>query len=222
MAMDSLIGMGRMAIRLAPQLQLHEDETYKQLQNPGRVRRIWWYLFNNDTMQMACSDCSGAFPLKESRVRLPEPTDFENPNTGSHVFCSLTALFTTLRKVLELGHTDNTPYDEVYATLNQLGLWRERLLLELQLFDIARKNRQAYNRPVIELHIFYLVIIILTCFLGRRDNPSLKYVSMTASSCISRLYEVILLYDDVLYLLPIHACANLVASIPRSFGDKRQ
>jgi hypothetical protein len=72
----------------------------------------------------------------------------------------------------------------------------------------------------LELHIFYLVTSILTFFLGRRDNSSLfKYASMAASSCISRLYEEILFHEDATYLLPIHSWANLVAAIPRTFGD---
>lgn len=62
--------------------------------------------------------------------------------------------------------------------------------------------------------------IILTCFLGRRENSSLlKCASIVAASCISRLYEEILYREDVSCLLPIHAWANLVASIPRTFSS---
>jgi hypothetical protein len=90
----------------------------------------------------------------------------------------------------------------------------------LQLFDETSKTRQTYNRIAVELHIFYLVTTILTSFLGRRDNPSLfKYSSMAASACIARLYEEILLHEEVTYLLPIHSWAHLVAAIPRAFSD---
>ncbi|KAJ5087639.1 hypothetical protein N7456_011255 [Penicillium angulare] len=209
-----------MAIRLALQLRLHEEETYTSLQHPGRVRRIWWYLFNNDTMQMACSGRPGMFPLKETRTRLPVASDFDNQDTGAWVFCHLTSLCKLLRKVLEDGQADKSSPEEVYQTLDELSLWRQNLPSNLQLFDRSGETRKTYNRLVVELHIFYLVTTILTSFLGRRDNPSLlKYASMAASSCISRLYEEILLHEEATYLLPIHSWAHLVAATPRAFSD---
>ncbi|KAJ5707924.1 hypothetical protein N7488_007725 [Penicillium malachiteum] len=111
-------------------------------------------------------------------------------------------------------------YRKYAASSKQLCLWRECLTPELQLFDLTRKIRLSYSRSVVELHILYLGIVILICFLNHRENPLLfKYVSVAASSCISRLYEEILFHEEVTYLLPIHSWANLVASIPRSFGD---
>lgn len=209
-----------MAIRLALQLQLHAEETYSALQHPGRVRRMWWYLFNSDTLQMACSGRPGMFPLQETRARLPVPSDFDNPDIGAWMFCNLTSLCRLLRKVLELGKADKSSQGEVYSTLDELSLWRQSLPSFLQLFDESSKTRQTYNRIVVELHIFYLVTTILTCFLGRRENSSLfKYSSMAASSCIARLYEEILLREEVTYLLPIHSWAHLVAAIPRAFSD---
>ncbi|KAL4884567.1 hypothetical protein BJY04DRAFT_215031 [Aspergillus karnatakaensis] len=209
-----------MAIRLALQLQLHEEETYSRLESPGRVRRIWWYLFNSDTLQMACSGRPGMFPLQETRARLPVPSDFENQDIGAWTFCNFTSLCRLLRKVLELGKADKSSPDEVYSILDELGLWRQSLPSSLQLFDGFSTTRRTYSRIVVELHIFYLVTTILASFLGRRDNPSLfKYSSMAASSCITRLYEEILLHEEVTYLLPIHSWAHLVAAIPRAFSD---
>ncbi|KAJ5774702.1 hypothetical protein N7457_009598 [Penicillium paradoxum] len=206
-----------MAIRLAIQLHLHENETYSRLEQPGRARRIWWYLFINDTMQTACCGRPGMFPLDTS-VPLPVPADFKNPDLGSHVFCHFADLCKKLRRVLDLARTDNTPSEQVYLNLKELRIWREQLPLDLQLFDVG--TRQPYNRAIAELYIFYLVTVIITCFLSRRDNPSLfKYASLVASSCASRLYEEILYHEDVQYLLPIHAWAILVAGIPRAFSD---
>lgn len=208
------VGMG---IRLALQLHLHKIETYSQLENPGRARRIWWYLFINDTLQTACCGRPGMFPL-ESSVPLPVPTDFKNPDLGSHVFCHLANLCTKLKRVLDLARADTASSEQVYLSLKELGVWREQLPLDMQLFD--SETRQPYNRPVVELHIFYLATVIITCFLSRRDNPSLfKYASLAASSCVSRLYEEILYHEDVQYLLPVHAWAILVAGIPRAFSD---
>ncbi|KAJ5310598.1 uncharacterized protein N7443_003059 [Penicillium atrosanguineum] len=209
-----------MAIRLAVQLRLHEQETYATLHHPGRIRRIWWYLFNNDTLQMACSGRPGVFPLKQTRVSLPVPSDFDHQDTGARVFCELTSLCKLLRVILEHGQDDSCSQGEVDSTLDKLGLWRQRLPSDLQLFDISANTRQPYNRQVIELHVIYLATTILASFLSRRDNPSLfKYASMAASSCISRLYEEILLHEEVTYLLPIHSWVNLVAAIPRAFTD---
>ncbi|OQE22407.1 hypothetical protein PENSTE_c010G05638 [Penicillium steckii] len=209
-----------MAIRLALQLQLHEEETYCLLEHPGRVRRMWWYLFNSDTLQMACSGRPGMFPLLETRARFPIPSDFDTQDTGAWAFCEFTSLCRLLRKVLELGKVDKSSPDEVFSTLDELVLWRQRLPPSLQLFDESSMIRQTYNRLAVELHIFYLVTIILISFLGRRDNPSLfKYSSMAASACVARLYEEIFLREDVTYLLPIHSWAHLVAAIPRGFSD---
>jgi hypothetical protein len=206
-----------MAIRLAIQLHLHESETYSRLEHPGRARRIWWYLFINDTMQTACCGRPGMFPL-DTAVPLPVPTDFNDPGLGSRVFCQLADLCTKLRKVLDLARVDEAPSEQVLLSLEALRRWREQLPPDIQLFD--EETRQPYIRPISELHIFYLVTVILTCFLSRRENPSLfKYASMAASSCVSRLYEEILYHEDVQYLLPIHAWAILVAGIPRAFSD---
>lgn len=209
-----------MAIRLALQLHLNEEETYLHLPKPKTAIRIWWYLFNNDTLQMACTGCPGMFPIDGSSIPLPEPSDFDTPDTEAHVFCALVSLCKLLRKILELGRSDKTSREEVQLALDKLVQWRDRLPDDLQLFDESRTSRRPYNRLVLELHIFYLVTAILTFFLGRRDNPSLfKYASMAASSCISQLYEEILFHEDATYLLPIHSWANLVAAIPRTFSD---
>ncbi|CAI7640399.1 unnamed protein product [Penicillium pancosmium] len=209
-----------MAIRLALQLHLHEEETYRHLPKPKTATRIWWYLFNNDTLQMACTGCPGMFPIDGSSIPLPEPSDFDTPDTEAHVFCALVSLCKLLRKILELGRSDKTSREEVQSALDKLIQWRDRLPDDLQLFDESRTSRRPYNRLVLELHIFYLVTAILTFFLGRRDNPSLfKYASMAASSCIPRLYEEILFHEDASYLLPIHSWANLVAAIPHTFSD---
>ncbi|CAI7567354.1 unnamed protein product [Penicillium bialowiezense] len=208
-----------MAIRLGIQLHLHEDGTYRSFTHPGRLRRIWWYLFINDTLQTACCGRPGMFPLKETTVPLPEKTDFENPTElGAASFCALASLCVHLKKAMDIGRHQNTPPNEVYRALEELKMWRELLPVELNLFDM--ETRKAYDRSVVELYIFYLVTVILACSLGRRDNsPCLKHVSMVASSGISRLYEEILHHEDVQYLLPIHAWANLVAAIPRAFSE---
>lgn len=75
-----------MAIRLALQLQMHNESAYLQFTHPGRSRRIWWYLFLNDTMQMGCSGRPGMFPLNECNVRLPTVADFDTPNAEAHFF----------------------------------------------------------------------------------------------------------------------------------------
>lgn len=212
-----------MAIRLALQLQLHSESTYMQFTYPGRIRRIWWYLFINDTMQMGCSGRPGMFPLSECNVRLPTVADFHTPNAEAHFFCEMIPLCQKLREILQMGKFDNTSQAQVFSMLGSLRIWRENLPHELHLFDETKETRQRYNRAVAELHIFYLVTIILTCFLGRRENsPLLKCASIVASSCISRLYEEILYHEGTPFLLPIHAWANLVASIPRTFSKDDQ
>lgn len=212
-----------MAIRLALQLQMHNESLYGQFAHPGRMRRIWWYLFVNDTMQMGCSGRPGMFPLSECNVRPPTVADFDTPNSEAHFFCELIPLCQKLREVLQMGKIDNTSQAQVFSMLGSLRIWRENLSHELHLFDKTKEIRKRYNRAVAELHIFYLVTIILTCFLGRRENsPLLKCASIVASSCISRLYEEILYHEGTSFLLPIHAWANLVASIPRTFSKDDQ
>lgn len=211
------------AIRLALQMQMHVESTYAQFSNPGRMRRIWWYLFSNDTLQMGCSGRPGMFPLSECNVPLPTVADFNTPTTEAHVFCELTSLCLKINEILQMGKSDNASQPDVFSRLNLLRIWRDNLPRELQLFDAAEDIRQPYHRAVSELHIFYLVTIILTCFLGRHENsPLLKCASIVASSCIARLYEEILYHEDVHYLLPIHAWANLVSSIPRTFSNHEQ
>ncbi|KAJ6035675.1 uncharacterized protein N7446_010435 [Penicillium canescens] len=208
-----------MAIRMGIQMHLHKADSYNQLQNPGLIRRTWWYLFVADTLQMACCGRPGMFPLKDNSVPLPRITDFEKPEMGAHVFCQMTRLCLDLKKVLDLGRDNEGTREQAYQTMDNLKQWRDILPIELQLFGLAQE-RQVYSRPVVELHIFYFAAVVLTCFLGRRDNtPLLKYLSIAASSCISRLYEEILCHEEVQYLLPIHSWTILVAAIPRVFCD---
>ncbi|KAJ5628862.1 hypothetical protein N7490_011090 [Penicillium lividum] len=222
-ALDNPWQWAGMAIRLALQLQLHDENTYVPFKNPGIVRRIWWYLFMNDTMQMGCSGRPGMFPLSDCNVRLPTVADFKMPTAEAHVFCAMATLCRELREVLQMGKFDNVSQVQVFTKLTMLRVWRENLPHDLNLFDETKEIRQRYNRAVAELHIFYLTTIILTCFLGRRENcPLLKCASIVASSCISRLYEEILYHEGTPFLLPIHAWANLVASIPRTFSKDEQ
>lgn len=128
-----------------------------------------------------------------------------------------------LREVLQMGKFDNSSQAQVFTMLESLRTWRDHLPHELHLFDETKETRKRHNRAVAELHIFYLMTIILTCFLGRRENsPLLKCASIVASSCISRLYEEILYHEGTPFLLPIHAWSNLVASIPRTFSKDEQ
>ncbi|KAJ5569462.1 uncharacterized protein N7459_008892 [Penicillium hispanicum] len=209
-----------MGIRFGLQMQLHYEETYARSEHPGRLRRIWWYLFVNDTMQMACSGLPGMFPLIQSRIALPSLADFDNPDTGARVFCEMTTLCRILREILELGQMDNAQPYQVNSCMGRLTRWREQLPPELQLYDRDKTSRRPYNHHVNEAHIFYLVTIILICFLGRHHSSLLfKYVSMTASSCIARLYEEIACHEDAVYLNSMHAWVILVAAISRSFSD---
>ncbi|OQD79862.1 hypothetical protein PENANT_c042G06561 [Penicillium antarcticum] len=208
-----------MAIRMGIQLHLHKVESYNRVGNSGLIRRTWWYLFVADTLQMACCGRPGMFPLKDTSVSLPDISDFENPDMAAQAFCQVTRLCLYLKEILDLGRDNEGTGGQTCQTMDKLKHWREVLPTELELFG-PDQDRQAYSRPVVELHIFYLVSIVLTCFLGRRDNtPLLKYLSIAASSCISRLYEEIIYREEVQYLLPIHSWTQLVAAIPHVFCD---
>ncbi|KAJ5920837.1 hypothetical protein N7466_009163 [Penicillium verhagenii] len=222
-ALDNPWQWGGTAIRLALQMHMHEENAYLHFDHPKRARRIWWYLFMNDTMQMGCSGLPGMFPLGDSNVRLPTIDDFNTPSAEAHVFCAMALLCQRLREVLQIGKSDDASQMQVFSRLDLLRVWQDNLSHELHLFDEKIEIRRSYNRAVAELYIFYMVTIILTCFLGRRENcPLLKCASIVASSCISRLYEEILYHEGTTFLLPIHAWANLVASIPRTFSTDEQ
>jgi hypothetical protein len=199
------------------QMHLHLEATYSQMKNTGVIRRTWWYLFIADTLQMACCGRPGMFPLNESLARRPNTTDFESPSLEARAFCQLIPLCVELRDILDFGRGNEGIPEQASEAMVKLRHWRERLPMELQLFG-PDQGRQVYSRAVAELHIFYLVSIVLACFLGRRENsPLLKYLSVAASSCISRLYEEIFCHEEVQYLLPIHSWTILVAAIPRVF-----
>lgn len=69
---------------------------------------------------MACSGCSGMLPIEESRIPLPEPSDFDTPDTEAHVFCALVSLCKLLRKILGLGRSDKPSREEVQSALDKL------------------------------------------------------------------------------------------------------
>ncbi|KKK23465.1 hypothetical protein ARAM_003964 [Aspergillus rambellii] len=194
-SLDSSWQWSGMAIRLALPLGLHRANSSAYARSDQRcLRRIWWYLFDNDTLQSACFGRPSMISIDDFDVPLPTPDDFDLPDMSAQVFCHLAKLCPLINGVHRQAIRRNTVApDEIAKLLLNLQEWIAQLPSELQLYD-QQGSRKEYNRVVSELHVFYLACIVLIYLLPgtHRHTFLLCKTAIVASSCVARLYESML------------------------------
>lgn len=99
--------------------------------------------------------------------------------------------------------------------IDRLCEWIHDLPDEVRLFD-RDETRKPFNRHISELHIYYLVAIILTQMVGKQARQYWKppLISVIAASALARIYEEIFYREQTHYLPSIHGFLSLVAAIP--------
>ena len=157
------------------------------------------------------------FRERDLNVTLPTSDDFPQPCTSAMVFCAMTRLCMQISKVQEMSTRQvEVETTDIADATSSLKSWMHNLPAGLRLYDDLGR-RQSWSRPVVELHIFYFICIILIYLLpgAHRRSEVLGTASIVASSCALRLYEEILHREQVPYLLAIHSWTTLVAAIPQ-------
>ncbi|KAI0505579.1 fungal-specific transcription factor domain-containing protein [Xylaria bambusicola] len=193
------------AVRLALQMGLYRECTYVNRSDAKSLRRIFWTLHNNDTLEAACWNRPPLLRRNDFNVELPTRDDFDMPCLHSVVFIESSKLCTIISRTSEL-HRDRRPIEleEFSRVETSLCDWVNSLPGELRLFDEGG-TRKSYCRPVSELLIQYFVAIILSEFLRCRDRGGPRRVSVASllsASCAVTLYEEIDCRDEA--RLPHH------------------
>ncbi|KAF4834937.1 Acetamidase regulatory protein [Colletotrichum tropicale] len=203
------------ALRMALQMGLHHRSTHDRHTNPGCLRRIFWQLVTSDRLAASC--WGRPLTLHPQKYDIPplEVSDFPATDLHSYAFLEVVRLTETMSIIAEAGNGRTSITQEEAATLVQrLCDWLQTLPESLHLYD-ACGTRRPFYRPASDLHIIYFVTIILLQLLdGKGTRPSIAASSLTAASCISRLYEEIHCREETAHLIAIHGYFLMVAAVP--------
>ncbi|KAI1080435.1 hypothetical protein F5B20DRAFT_112856 [Whalleya microplaca] len=203
------------AIRLAIQLGLHRESIHGNPGVGGCTRQLWWFLFNNETLQSACYGRPSMLQTVHFDVRPPEPHDFDVDDLKAKFFCSTTRMCIILNSHMNRTTTYRSiTTQELMSIFASLQQWLEQLPEELRLFDISG-SRHPYQFLTQVTHVVYFTSITLAYLLPgpHRQSPLFRKASFLASQTVFRLFEEILYRDEVHHLLPIFIWVILVATV---------
>ncbi|KAK2772209.1 hypothetical protein CKAH01_14016 [Colletotrichum kahawae] len=167
--------------------------------------------------RLAASYWGRPLSLRPQEYDIPplEIRDFPTADLHSYVFLEVVRLTETMSIIAEASNgRANTTQEEAATLVQRLCDWFQTLPENLHLYQGSGIRRPFY-RPAIDLHIIYFVTIILLQLLdGKGTRTSIAASSLTAASCISRLYEEIHYREETAHLVAIHGYFLMVAAVP--------
>lgn len=171
----------------------------------------------NDALQSTCYGRPTIIRLGEYDVSLPEAGADDAPNlSSSRHFIQLMTSLSTINTLAsqQLGVVQG----ELDSLVKALQGWIASVPENMALFTTTGE-RKPHARWNVELHIFYLIMVILVCLLPgpHRRQPAFHSAAVLASSCVARLYEAMLYRDEIVSLNPIHGWLLLAATIPQLY-----
>ncbi|KAF5000079.1 hypothetical protein FDECE_11299 [Fusarium decemcellulare] len=191
------------AMRLAVQMGLHKNATYRQHANSVCLRRIFWQLVNADRLTSACWGRPSAF-LHLQGCDVPALTEDDFPTQGrcSKMFIETLKLSKMLETLTEtnLRQSGISTHDAA-ELVRSLCDWLHHLPEDLRLYG-PDDMRRPFWRPAVDLNI--------CVSFPWRITPA----SFVAASCIARLYEEIHYREQTAHLLHIHGFFCMVAAVP--------
>ncbi|KIW29423.1 uncharacterized protein PV07_05238 [Cladophialophora immunda] len=203
-------------VRLALQMGLHKDATYVNQPEAGRLRRLWWILMNADRLQTACFGRPLGVRYSDCDTRLPSLADFAGVDISSHVFVQYTRVIAVWGEIADIGvRGGSTSVAVVEQLTDSLCTWIADLPEEIRLFD-PMGMRRPYRQSVSELHMVYLVTIILLEALSikRYEQWSTSIPAIVAASAIARLIEEVDCREDLSSMSSTTTFYVMAASIP--------
>ncbi|KAI1296445.1 putative acetamidase regulatory protein [Xylaria venustula] len=205
------------AVRLASQMGLHRESTYMNQPDAKCLRRIFWTLYNSDTLEATCWSRPALLRRDEFDVKLPTFDDFDIANVQSLVFVESSKLCTIISRISARCRDRQSLQPQGFSEIEEsLCDWASNLPEQVQLFDENGK-RKSYDRPVSELLIQYFTAIVMGEFLRYRDNGGprrVSVVSLLAASCAATLYDEIGCRDEAMFLPYHNAFYCLVLALP--------
>ncbi|OTA70163.1 hypothetical protein K449DRAFT_4096 [Hypoxylon sp. EC38] len=203
------------AIRLAIQLGLHRESMHGSAAVSRGTRQIWWFLFNNETLQSACYGRPSMLHTVMFDVRPPEPRDFDNGGIKAEFFCSTTRMCIIFNNYMNKTASQcGVTTQELLTIFASLQEWLDQLPPELRMFNEAGLRR-PYQFLTQMTHVLYFTSIVLAYLLpgSHRQSPLFRQAGFLASQTVFHLFEEILYRDEVHRLLPIFIWVILVATV---------
>ncbi|OAL43336.1 hypothetical protein IQ07DRAFT_580289 [Pyrenochaeta sp. DS3sAY3a] len=203
------------AIRLAYQLGLHRQSTYDREEDPGCLRRIFWFLVNSDRLAACCWGRPLTLQPQDHDVQNISISDFAEASRVSRVFQQTIALSETTGAIANINESTLRLTSESAANITSLLCsWLRELPEDLRLFD-SFGVKQPFYRPAWELHINYFVNIILLQMLDSRGTrSSVAAPSFKAALGAARLYEELHCRDETCHLVHAHGFFCMVVAVP--------
>ncbi|KAI0975573.1 fungal-specific transcription factor domain-containing protein [Xylaria arbuscula] len=205
------------AVRLAFQMGLHRESAYVNQPDAKCLRRIFWTLYNSDTLEATCWNRPALLRRNDFDVELPTLDDFNITNVQSLVFVESSKLCTLISRISVCCRDRQSLQPQEFSKIEEsLYAWASNLPEQVQLFDKNGK-RKSYDRPVSELLIQYFTAVVLGEFLKYRDNGGprrVSVVSLLAASCATALYDEISCRDEAMFLTYHNAFYCLVLALP--------
>ncbi|KXH35429.1 hypothetical protein CSIM01_10188 [Colletotrichum simmondsii] len=204
-----------MAVRLAVQMGIHTQSSYREKDNSGSLRRIFWHLINSETLTVACWGRPSSLKLADCDVQPLAASDFVTQGVLTTVSLQFTGLMNVIGKLSELNTRKGVPVEaEVESVITSLCEWKSGLPDVLRLYD-ADGTRRSYHRYTSELHIHYLTAIVIVQMLSKSRHALWRtsHASVLAATCIAELYEEIHYREDSSHLLSINGFMSSAAAI---------
>ncbi|PYH91134.1 hypothetical protein BO71DRAFT_386260 [Aspergillus ellipticus CBS 707.79] len=211
------------ASRLAIQMGLHRESTYRDNPRSRCLRRIFWHLHSADKLQMACWGRPPTFDPKYYDVKPLSINDFDAKNIQSEASLHLVKLCSIIGQIADLElERRSVSSDEVLVLTQVLCRWLDELPDNLRLYDLDGIRKQ-FCLISSELFIkYFAAIIMLQLLQGGADQQRITSVrSLVAASCIARLYEEIHFREQTKSLLSINGFLCMVASLPQIYYRPR-
>ncbi|KAK5991597.1 hypothetical protein PT974_09882 [Cladobotryum mycophilum] len=207
------------AIRLAIQMGLHKQATYKHHANASCLRRIFWHLIMTDKMMVACWGRPPALSMDDSDLLPLSLADFSRHAVGAALALEGHKVIHVIGKIGQLNaRKREIPSEEMGSIITLLCDWQRDLPHEARLFD-SGGERLPFSRVASEIHIYYFAAIIMIQMLNQRQHtqwqPSTS--SLVASSCMAALYDEINSREQAAYLLHHHGFLIMAAALPLIF-----
>ncbi|KAH6876608.1 fungal-specific transcription factor domain-containing protein [Thelonectria olida] len=204
-----------MAIRLAVQLGLHKTSTYEHQDSPGCLRRVFWHLIHSDRLSASCWGRPLALRRRDHDIPPLSELDFTTPGLQSQFFLQMIGLSETIGTIADISNSQSGPTEQdATALVDGLCDWIRCLPKELHLYN-SDNARLPFYCQASELHIIYFAAIILLQSLDREHRrSSVAASSLTAATCIAKLYEEIHCREETVHLLHIHGFFCMVAAVP--------
>lgn len=217
------------AVRTAMGMGMHRDAESSTLvpHNKRMWRRVWWLLFQCDTLVSLQYGRPQSIHLEESDVQKLKPSDFQDcgPNVRIEYVTQVTELSIIISKALRgrfsLAATPESRQEILHQTDEALANWSLRLPTPLQLHMGSSIDLWAAN-----LQLIYNTALILLHRAKPYPPPTVRErsedadICITAAGVVQTLFQCLCESDDIKHLW-ISSVNSLFTALIQLSGEIR-